>query len=147
MSNFQSQSKKTGDKFEQAIIKDLTNDGHTIIIQHKFYPDIGIEIDLETYSNSEKRFEKHEYKGGEPGANKRPGAKRTDNVKKAIANGALLKTIEPDAYYVVYFSEQPDPNSSSEKMINAALKNKIIDEVRYKYCAPIDFDNSLFSVD
>jgi hypothetical protein len=31
----------------------------------------------------------------------------------------------------VYFSAKPDPGSYSDKMINLALRHKIIDEVRY----------------
>ena len=58
-------------------------------------------------------------------------AKRTDSVKKAIANGALLKAVKPDAYYVVYFSSKPKPGGSSDQMITTALNHKIIDEVRY----------------
>jgi hypothetical protein len=71
-----------------------------------------------------------EAKGGNPGEGKRPGAQRTDNVKKAIANGSLIKTYNT-IYYVVYFSAKPDPGSYSDKMINLALRHKIIDEVRY----------------
>ena len=51
-------------------------------------------------------------------------------MKKAIANGALIK-LSHTLKYVVYFSAKPDPGSYSDKMIKTALKNKIIDEVRY----------------
>jgi hypothetical protein len=72
-----------------------------------------------------------ECKGGKEGEKKRPGAKRTDNVKKAIANGSLMKKVYESMYYVVYFSDTPEPGSYSDEMINIALKYKIIDEVRY----------------
>ena len=49
---------------------------------------------------------------------------------KAIANGALIKTYNT-LYYVVYFSAKPEPGSYSDNMIKTAIKNKIIDEVRY----------------
>jgi hypothetical protein len=72
-----------------------------------------------------------ECKGGYNGPKKRPGAKRTDNVKKSIANAALIKAEQPDCYYVIYFSAKPKVGSYSEKMIDTALKHKIVDEVRY----------------
>ena len=72
-----------------------------------------------------------EAKGGRTGEKKRPGAQRTDNVKKALCNGALLKHINSKAYYVVYFSAPPKPNSYSDNMIKTALEAGYIDEVRY----------------
>ena len=73
-----------------------------------------------------------EAKGGQKGFKKRPGAKRTDNVKKAIANAALIKSKHPQIYYVIYFSSMPKSGSYSDEMINTALENKIVDEVRYE---------------
>jgi hypothetical protein len=93
-----------------------------------YFTNTGCEVDFRAHSDV--RFEYVEAKGGNPGDGKRPGAKRTDNVKKAIANGALIKTIY-DIYYVVYFSSKPEPKSYSDDMINLALKHSIIDEVRY----------------
>ena len=69
-------------------------------------------------------FEYVEAKGGKSGDKKRPGAKRTDNVKKSIANGALIKAIYKDIKYVVYFSANPEPKSYSAEMIDTALNFK-----------------------
>jgi hypothetical protein len=106
----------------------LVNRGFGPIDRNYCFENAGCEVDFRAHSTI--RFEYVEAKGGDAGENKRPGAQRTDNVKKAIANGALIKTYN-SLYYVVYFSAKPEPGSYSDKMINVALKNKIIDEVRY----------------
>ena len=126
--NFQSQSKKSGDEFEELVLNDLINRGFGPFDRSYHFEGIGCEVDFRAHSPI--RFEYVEAKGGNPGEFKRPGAKRTDNVKKAIANGALIKTSN-DIYYVVYFSSKPEPGSYSDQMINTALKHKIVDEVRY----------------
>lgn len=125
--NFQSESKKSGDEFEDIVYKDLISRGFTNIEKNYVFKNIGCEVDFRAHGDI---FEYVECKGGRDGENKRPGAKRTDNVKKAIANGSLIK-LSNTLRYVVYFSARPEPGSYSEKMINTALKNKIIDEVRY----------------
>jgi hypothetical protein len=125
--NFQSESKKSGDEFESIVYADLVSRGFTKIDKNYVFENIGCEVDFRAHGET---FEYIECKGGKDGDNKRPGAKRTDNVKKAIANGALIK-LSHTLKYVVYFSAKPDPGSYSDKMIRTALKNKIIDEVRY----------------
>jgi hypothetical protein len=128
MKNFQSQSKKSGDAFEELVYADLVNRGFSSIDRNYCFENAGCEVDFRAHSNN--GFEFVEAKGGLVGEGKRPGAQRTDNVKKAIANGALIKTYNT-LYYVVYFSAKPEPGSYSDNMIKIALKNKIIDEVRY----------------
>ena len=125
MENFQSESKKSGDEFEDVVMSDLIAKNYSNIERNVFISNAGIEIDFLADNHYV------EAKGGNDGDNKRPGAKRTDSVKKAIANGALLKAIIPDAHYIVYFSSKPVPESSSDNMIKTALNAKIIDEVVY----------------
>ena len=125
--NFQSESKKSGDEFESIVYADLVSRGFAKIDKNYVFDSIGCEVDFRAHGDV---FEYVECKGGKDGENKRPGAKRTDNVKKAIANGALIK-LSNTLKYIVYFSAKPEPGSYSDKMIKTALKNKIIDEVRY----------------
>jgi hypothetical protein len=128
--NFQADSKKSGDEFEILVEKDLLFRGFNKI-QKDFYVDgTGCEVDFLAQGWG-AGIEYVEAKGGKEGDKKRPGASRTDNVKKAIANGSLIKAQLLDIYYVVYFSAKPEPGSYSDEMINLALKNKIINEVRY----------------
>lgn len=126
--NFQSESKKSGDDFESLVLQDLMLRGFTEVDKNVYMIGTGCEVDFVAKG---ERFEYIECKGGKEGEKKRPGAKRTDNVKKAIANGSIMKKIYETMYYVVYFSDTPEPGSYSDEMINIALKYKIIDEVRY----------------
>jgi len=126
--NFQSESKRSGDAFEELVYTDLVNRGFSSIDRNYCFENAGCEVDFRAHSNIITEYV--EAKGGVAGEGKRPGAQRTDNVKKAIANGALIKTYNV-LYYVVYFSAKPEPGSYSDNMIKTALKNKIIDEVRY----------------
>lgn len=128
--NFQSESKKSGDEFEDLVFKDLKNRGFNQITKNVFFSSAGCEIDF-VACGSDNKIEFVESKGGKVADGKRPGAQRTDNVKKAIANAALVKAVSPSTYFVVYFSAKPFTSSSSAKMIEVALCHKIIDEVRY----------------
>lgn len=138
MTLFQAESKKSGDHFEDVVMSELMNQEHISIQKNVFIPQAGVEVDFVLTSADNIVY--IEAKGGNDGDKKRPGAKRTDSVKKAIANGALIKSVIPNAYYKVYFSSKPIPNSSSDIMINVALKANIIDEVLY-------IENPLYSFD
>lgn len=128
--NFQAESKKVGNSFEDKVYKTIKKQtGVTLIEKDYTVPGIGIEVDFFVKGNRQNQY--IECKGGEAGAGKRPGAERTDNVKKAIANGALLKAVAPDAHYVVYFSAKPKSGKSAELMIQTALFAGYIDEVHY----------------
>lgn len=137
--NFQSESKKSGDEFEKLVLKDLKERGFQQINKNVVMPGIGCEVDFVAYGSYRPchyspEFPLIEYvesKGGRAENGKRPGAQRTDNVKKAIANGALIKAKYPEAYFVVYFSAKPFTGSSSAEMIDTALCHNIINEVRY----------------
>jgi hypothetical protein len=59
------------------------------------------------------------------------GATRTDNVKKAVCNGALLKTLYPNYIYSVYFNQPPKKDSNSDLMLQAALQHKLVDNVYF----------------
>jgi len=126
--NFQSESKKSGDDFEALVLEDLRQRGFVDIKKNVYMENTGCEVDFLAKGD---RYEYIECKGGKEGDGKRPGAKRTDSVKKAIANGSIMKKVYESMYYVVYFSDTPDAGSYSDQMISVALKHKIIDEVRY----------------
>lgn len=130
-SNFQAESSKSGSEFEIAVADELTAeyDLDADEIQKIVLPELGIELDY--FILTDEGVECGEAKGGRPGPGKRPGAMRTDNVKKAIANGAILQHVIPGLKYVVYFSAPPNEGSSSETMIMHALDAGFINEVRY----------------
>jgi len=79
---------------------------------------VGVEIDRVARSPRGNLIW-FEYKGSVQGT--RPGLLRTDTLKKAIANGALLAA-EPDRHpYVVLTSHLPDSGSGAA-MLRAALQ-------------------------
>ena len=59
------------------------------------------------------------------------GARRSVSVKLALYNGVLFKKRVPNSRYIVYFSQEPAPKSPSDIAIKDALKDNIVDEVRY----------------
>lgn len=127
--NFQAESKKSGDHFEDIVLEDLRKSGYEDIQKHIVLKDLGIEVDFAYQTSYCKVYV--EAKGGERGEKKRPGAKRTDNVKKAIANGALIKATYPEIQYIVYFSDLPKFGSSSHKMMKSAVKAGFVDAFKY----------------
>lgn len=129
MNNFQSESKKSGNEFEDLVEQDLINRSAIIVGKDYCIKNIGIELDY--IADLPYRTEYVEAKGGRSGGKKRPGAQRTDNVKKAVCNGALLKFHKPDAYYVIYFSAKPKEDSYSHNMILTAIQAGYVDEVRF----------------
>jgi hypothetical protein len=127
--NFQAESKKSGNDFEDMVLEDLQRSGYKDIKKHIILKDLGIEVDF-TYKTTYDTVY-IEAKGGERGEKKRPGARRTDNVKKAIANGALIKADNPNIKYIVYFSDLPKHGSSSYKMIKKAIAAGYVDAFKY----------------
>ena len=79
--------------------------------------EVGVEIDQQATSPN-GRVVWFEYKGSVQG--NRPGLRRTDTLKKAIANGALLRAVEAPAPYVVITSHLPEAGSGAA-MLRAAL--------------------------
>ena len=130
MINFQSMSKISGDAYQDVVKLDLEDKGY-ISIEHDVYIEgTGCEVDF-VASNPHLGTIYVECKGGYNGEKKRPGAKRTDNVKKSIANAALIKALHPEYYYVIYFSSKPKEGSYSDEMLKTALKFGIVNEVIY----------------
>lgn len=128
-SNFQSHSKKTGMEFENLVEEHLRDSRKSILHKNFKFDSIGIDVDFVATDGLITEY--IEVKGGLSGEKKRPGAQRTDSVKKAIANGALLKTLNPDARFVIYFSARPKPGSASDLMLQTALNSGYVDDVRY----------------
>jgi len=86
---------------------------------------IGIEIDREAVSPS-GRIIWFEYKGSVQGA--RPGLLRTDTLKKAIANGALLRGVEDRPPFVVLTSHLPEAGFGLA-MLETAIRLGYLDDV------------------
>jgi hypothetical protein len=86
-----------------------------ILQEHRFtlkpglvFAELGVDIDrLATSPRGTTVW--FEYKGSVRGH--RPGLRRTDTLKKAIANGALLRALEDRAPFVVLTSHLPERGS------------------------------------
>lgn len=86
---------------------------------------IGIEIDREAVSASGRPIW-FEYKGSVQGS--RPGLMRTDTLKKAIANGALLRALEDRPPFIVLTSHLPEAGAGLA-MMERALELGYLDDV------------------
>ena len=87
--------------------------------------DVGVEIDQEATSPT-GTLVWFEYKGSVQGH--RPGLRRTDTLKKAIANGALLRAHAESAPYVVITSHLPEAGSGAA-MLRAATELRYLSDV------------------
>lgn len=127
--NFQAESKQSGDDFEELVLEDLKRSNFNNIKRHVVIEEVGVEADFAYKVRGTQVYV--EAKGGHPGLGKRPGAKRTDNVKKAIANAALVKSVFPDVKYVIYFSDMPKHGKSAHKMLKSAIVAGFVDQIIY----------------
>jgi hypothetical protein len=130
--NFNSFCRRDGREYEDVVIAhEILKNKSEVLSRNTLIPGTGVEMDVILIAPNQNLVKFVQAKGGKPGEGKRPGAKRTDNVKKAIADGALLKSLIPESVYSVYFSEEPNKGSQSDVMIEAALNAGIIDEVTF----------------
>ena len=88
--------------------------------------EVGVEIDQEAVSPT-GTVVWFEYKGSIQG--NRPGLRRTDTMKKAIANGALLRALDEPAPYVVITSHLPEAGSGAAMLATASDLGYLADVV------------------
>jgi len=117
LTNFQSLAGRQGRQFSDQCDLVLESEGFTRDGRLRL-PEIGVEIDCVARTRG-GRIIWFEYKGSFRGST--PGMRRTDTVKKAIANGALLAAIRDHPPYVVLTSHVPD-GGSARAMLDAALQ-------------------------
>ncbi len=124
MSDFQASSGIQGRQFAEQCDQLLGHYGFTL--QGKVVlPTVGVEIDR-VASSPTGRTIWFEYKGSVQGS--RPGLMRTDTLKKAIANGALLAALPDRHPYVVLTSHLPEVLSGAA-MLSAARDLGYFDDV------------------
>ncbi len=99
---------------------------------HALLADVGVEIDRVATSPSGNPVW-FEYKGSIQG--NRPGLRRTDTLKKAIANGALLAAREDRRPYVVLTSHLPETGSGAA-MLATAIALRYLTDVICVYSPP-----------
>lgn len=124
MSSFQSAAGAQGRQFAQQC-DFLLQQGGFELGELVLLRDVGVEIDREAVSPS-GRTVWFEYKGSIQGV--RPGLIRTDTLKKAIANGALLRALPDHPPYVVLTSHLPT-SGAALAMLAAAQRLRYFDDV------------------
>ncbi|MBA2283682.1 MAG: hypothetical protein M3527_03100 [Actinomycetota bacterium] len=124
MSDFQGSSIRQGRQFAEQCDELLRNYGFALS-GRLVLTAVGVEIDRVATSQNGSRVW-FEYKGSVQGS--RPGLMRTDTLKKAIANGALLQAVDPRSPYVVLTSHLPEAGAGAA-MLATALSAGYLDHV------------------
>lgn len=124
MTDFQSLAGRQGRQFSDQCDLVLESEGFTRGGKLRL-PEVGVEIDCVARTQS-GRTVWFEYKGSFRGST--PGMRRTDTVKKAVANGALLAAIPDHPPYVVLTSHVPE-GGSARAMLDAAVQLGYLNDV------------------
>ena len=124
MTDFQAAASIQGRQFAEQCDTLLSTYGFQIHAR-VVLPQVGVEIDREAIAPSGRRIW-FEYKGSLQGP--RPGLMRTDTLKKAIANGALLRALPERHPYVVLTSHLPEVLSGAA-MLKSAVDLGYFDDV------------------
>lgn len=116
-SSFQSSSTAQGQVFASQCDFLLESNGFSLADRYVL-SEVGVEIDRVATSKRGLTYW-FEYKGSIQGT--RPGLRRTDTMKKAIANGSLLRAVTSAHPYVVLTSHLPEAGAG-RAMLDAALE-------------------------
>lgn len=101
----QSASSRQGSAFEETVCNLLQIEGWTIVERNWREPTVDVEIDIVATDPDGIRWWV-ECKGSWESPS-RNGLQRTDTLKKAIANGALLRVLDDACPYMVITSHLP----------------------------------------
>ena len=122
--SFQSAASAQGRQFAEQCDLLLRSSGFRLVDRNVSL-DVGVEIDRVASAPSGRTIW-FEYKGSLQGS--RPGLMRTDTLKKAIANGALLNVLTDRPPYVVLTSHLPSAGAGLA-MLLAARRLGYLDDV------------------
>ncbi len=122
--SFQSSSSAQGRAFAQQCDALLAGLGFSLAGATKI-AGIGVEVD-QVATSSRGQVVWLEYKGSIQGS--RPGLRRTDTLKKAVANGALLAALPDHPPYIVLTSHLPTAGAGLE-MLNTAVSLRYFADV------------------
>lgn len=125
IANRQGAATRQGRAFEDTVVVLLQCQGWTIIERNWREPEVDIEVDIVADSPTGDRWW-IECKGS--WESNRNGLARTDTLKKAIANGALLRLLDGHHPYMVIASHLPE--SGAGKVWLERAVGPYIDELR-----------------
>lgn len=124
MTDFQGSASRQGRQFADQCDELLRNYGFELT-GRLVLTEVGVEVDRVATSPRGTGVW-FEYKGSIQGS--RPGLLRTDTLKKAIANGALLQAVAPRLPYVVITSHLPS-GGAGQAMLRTAVAAGYLDDV------------------
>ncbi|MGO9148459.1 MAG: hypothetical protein ACLQEG_11075 [Acidimicrobiales bacterium] len=124
MTDFQASAGIQGRQFAEQCSQLLTHYGYTLH-GRALIGNVGVEIDCVATSPAGNAIW-FELKGSVQGT--RPGLLRTDTLKKAIANGALLAGQPTRCLFIVLTSHLPVVGAGAA-MLETALRLKYLDDV------------------
>jgi hypothetical protein len=124
MTSFQAYGTQQGRQFAEQCDGLLASRGFTLD-GSLLLAEVGVEIDRVATAPSGATVW-FEYKGSVQGS--RPGLMRTDTLKKAVANGALLQRLIERPPYVVLTSHLPN-SGAGLAMLETAIELQYFDDV------------------
>ena len=124
----QAASGRQGAAFETTVATLLQIEGWTITDTKWRHPEFDVEIDIVANHPTTGQQWWIECKGSWEG--NRPGLKRTDTLKKALFNGAMLALADDRKPYMIIASHPPADGTAGTKWLERA-KGIYVDEVRY----------------
>lgn len=113
---FQASASEQGKRFDADCRWRLAREGWDGSDRPVRLRDVGVEIDM--IGTKDGRVVYFEFKGS--WLKNRPGLRRTDTTKKALATGFLLQAAANSTPYVVITSHLPAVNSDGETMVRLA---------------------------
>jgi hypothetical protein len=122
----QAAASRQGSAFEETVVNLLQIEGWTIEDRNYREPIIDVEIDIVATDPRGQRWWV-ECKGSWESPT-RNGLQRTDTLKKAIANGALLRLLEDPLPYMVITSHVPESGAGAIWLERAT--KEYVDEFR-----------------
>jgi hypothetical protein len=125
--SFQAAGPAQGKRFAEDCDELLQSHGYRLGRGSFAVHELGIEVDREAIS-PKGTLVWFEYKGSIRGS--RPGLLRTDTLKKAIANGALVASLENAPPFVVLASHVPTDGAGAAMLRRARLAGYLTEVVR-----------------
>jgi len=128
LSNRQAAASRQGNAFETTVATLLQIEGWSISATKWRHPEFDVEVDIVATHPTTGQEWWIECKGSWEGS--RPGLKRTDTLKKALFNGAMLALADEKRPYMIIASHPPADGTAGTKWLERA-KGIYVDEVRY----------------
>lgn len=110
MSAFQSSSSQQGGIYERRVVEQLRLNGFRVEAEHRLFASVGVNVDIVAATPTGVVFV-GECKATLIEGKQRPGLRRTDSVKKAIADAWAMSLHVPRYPYVLFTNVEPDAGS------------------------------------